>query len=117
MDVEVRIDAAGDASCQIGHCHPFFGLGWGDTAPDGTTDKTATGPVSGRLLLGHSVRPAGVEWVTGPGRRIDIKTVRKDVSRLTGVRPGLGTHPHADQSIHRSGGSASGHLNPRCRKE
>src|SRR3984885_5232447 len=35
MDVEVRIDPAGDASCQIGHCHPFVGLGWGDTAPAG----------------------------------------------------------------------------------
>ena len=29
MDVEVRIDPAGDSSCQIGHCHPFVGLGWG----------------------------------------------------------------------------------------
>ena len=71
--------------------------------------------MSGRLLLGHSVRPAGVEWVTGPGRRIELKTVPKDVSRFAGVRPGLGTHPHADQSIHRSGGSFSGRFNPRCR--
>ena len=29
MDVEVRIDAAGDASWQIGHCHPFVGFGLG----------------------------------------------------------------------------------------
>ena len=29
MDVEVRIDPAGDAPCQSGHCHPFVGLGWG----------------------------------------------------------------------------------------
>jgi hypothetical protein len=43
MDVEVRIDAAGDAPWQSGHCHPFVGLGWGDTAPSGTTDRTATG--------------------------------------------------------------------------
>ena len=43
MDVEVRIYPAGDASCHSGHCHPFVGLGWGDTAPSGTTDKTATG--------------------------------------------------------------------------
>jgi hypothetical protein len=43
MDVEVRIDPAGDAPCQSGHCHPFVGLGWGDTAPSGTTDRTATG--------------------------------------------------------------------------
>jgi hypothetical protein len=34
---------------------------------------------------------------------------------MFGVRPGLGTHPHADQTVHRSGGSLSGHLNPRCR--
>jgi hypothetical protein len=43
MDVEVRIDPAGDAPCQIGHCHPFVGLVWGDTAPSGTTDRTAMG--------------------------------------------------------------------------
>jgi hypothetical protein len=43
MDVEVRIDPAGDAPCQIGHCHPFVGLVWGDTTPSGTTDKTAMG--------------------------------------------------------------------------
>jgi hypothetical protein len=29
MDVEVRIDASGDASWQIGHCHPFVGFGLG----------------------------------------------------------------------------------------
>ena len=45
--------------------------------------------------------------MTGPGRRIDIKTAREDVSRFPGVRPGLGTYPHADQSVHRSGGSLS----------
>jgi hypothetical protein len=42
----------------------------------------------------------GVEWVTGPGRRIELRTAPKDVSRFFRVRPGLGTHPHADQSIH-----------------
>ena len=73
------------------------------------------GACTGRLLLGHSVRPAGVEWVTGPGRRIVRRTVRKDVSRFAGVRLGLGAHPHADQSIHRSGGSSSGRFNPGCR--
>ena len=40
-----------------------------------------------------------------PGRRIVIKTVRKDVSRIVGVRPGLGIHPHADRFLHRGGGS------------
>ena len=39
----------------------------------------------------------GVEWVTGPGRRIVLKTVLTDVSRIIGVRPGLDTHSHADQ--------------------
>ena len=29
MDVEVCIDAARDAPCQSGHCHPFVGLGLG----------------------------------------------------------------------------------------
>jgi hypothetical protein len=38
-----------------------------------------------------------------PGRRIVIKTVRKDVSRIVGVRPGLGIHPHADRYPHRGG--------------
>ena len=103
------IDAARDAPCQSGHCHPFVGLGWGDTAPSGTTDRTATG-LCRQAPIGHCVRPAGVEWVTGPGRRIELKTVPKDVSRFAGVRPGLGTHPHADQSVHRSGGSFSGHF-------
>ena len=30
-----------------------------------------------RLLVGHSVRPVGVGWVSEPGRRIVIKTVRR----------------------------------------
>jgi hypothetical protein len=29
MDIEVRIDTAGDASWQSGHCHPFVGFGLG----------------------------------------------------------------------------------------
>ncbi len=57
MDVEVRIDPAGDASWQSGHCHPFFGLVWGDTAPSGTTDKTATGLYRQAPL--RSLRPTG----------------------------------------------------------
>src|SRR6185312_11692783 len=34
---------------------------------------------------------------------------------LHGVRPGLGTHPHADQFSLRSGGPSAADLNPRCR--
>jgi hypothetical protein len=57
VDVEVRIDAAGDASWQSGYCHPFVGLGWGDTAPSGTTDRTATGLY--RQAPMRSLRPTG----------------------------------------------------------
>ena len=82
MDVEVRIDAAGDASCQIGHCHPFVGLGWGDTAPAGR--RTGQRRACVRQAPIRSLRPTGgVEWVTGPGRRIERKTVPKDVSRFS----------------------------------
>jgi len=105
VDVEVGVDPAGDPACQSGHRHPFRCLGWGGTAPSGTTDRTAVG-LLGRLLLGHSVRPVGVGWVSEPGRQIDRRTVRKDVSRKTRVRPGLGIHPHADRISHRSGGPA-----------
>jgi hypothetical protein len=44
VDVEVRIDAAGDASWQIGHCHPFvgFGLGWHRTKRDDGQDSDGT---------------------------------------------------------------------------
>ena len=82
MDVEVRIDAAGDASCQSGHCHPFVGLGWGDTAPAGR--RTGQRRACVRQAPIRSLRPTGgVEWVTGPGRRIERKTVPKDVSRFS----------------------------------
>src|ERR1700712_109487 len=51
-------------------------LGSGDTTPIGTTDRTAMG-LYDRLLVGHSARPCGVGWVSEPGRRIVIKTVRR----------------------------------------
>ena len=57
MHVALCIDAAGDAPCQSGHCHPFVELGWGDTAPSGTTDKTATGLY--RQAPMRSLRPTG----------------------------------------------------------
>ena len=63
----------------------------------------------------RSLRPTGGCRVGDRARPTDrTKTVPKDVSRFSGVRPGLGTHPHADQSVHRNGGSLSGQLNPRC---
>jgi hypothetical protein len=66
VDVEVRIDAAGHASCQSGHRHPFLGrLGWHRTR--WTTDKTAMGrlrassyevtPSNRRVSVGDRARP------------------------------------------------------------
>ena len=57
MDVEVRIDAAGDAPCQSGHCHPFVGLGWGDTAPAGR--RTRQRRACFRQAPMRSLRPTG----------------------------------------------------------
>ena len=55
----------------------------------------------------RSLRPTGgVEWMSKPGRRIVIKTVRKTSAGIVGVRPGLGIHPHADRFPNRGGGSA-----------
>src|SRR5271155_1595529 len=112
MDVEVRIDTTDNAPCQSGHCHPFFSA-WFGVAPHqvGRRTRQRRACVAGSYEVTPSTRQ-GVEWVTGPGRRIERKTVPKDVSRTVGVRPGLGTHPYADQSTYSSGGSLSGHFNP-----
>jgi hypothetical protein len=81
MHVEVRIDAADDASWQSGHCHPFVGLGWGDTAPSGTTDRTARGlyrqaPIrslrpTGRCRVGDRARPTDRTKDSPKGRQPD----------------------------------------------
>ena len=57
VHVEVRIDAAGDASCQSGHCHPFVGLDWGDTAPAGRRTRQRRARV--RQAPMRSLRPTG----------------------------------------------------------
>ena len=65
----------------------------------------------------RSLRPTGgcrVGDRARPTNRTKDSPKRTSAGNI-GVRPGLGTHPHADQSIHRSGGSFSDHLNPRCR--
>jgi hypothetical protein len=75
VDVEVGVDASGDAIGQAVHCH-LLRLRLGDgTAPAGRADKTATG-LCDRLLVGH-VPPDrfGVGWVSEPGRRIIFRTV------------------------------------------
>jgi len=81
VHVEVCIDPADDAPCQIGHCHPFVGLGWGDTAPSGTTDKTARGlyrqaPMrslrpTGRCRVGDRARPTDRTKDSPKGRQPD----------------------------------------------
>jgi hypothetical protein len=58
MDVEVRIDLAGDVRARVVTVIPSFGFGWGDTEPGGTTDKTATGPCeAGSYEVTPSDRP------------------------------------------------------------
>ena len=79
---------------------PSLASGWGGTAPAGTTDRTATG-LYDRLLVGHSARPVGVGWVleTRPTDRSQ-DSPRRDVSRMSWVRPGSSTHPNADPPRH-----------------
>ena len=92
VGVEVGVDTSGDPKWQGGHCHPFVGkrLGWHRTA--GTTDRTATG-LYGRLLVGHSVRPVGVGWVSEPGRRIVIKTAHMGRQPVESGQTWFGHHP------------------------
>ena len=59
---------------------------------------------TGRCRVGDRARSTDRTQDSPEGRQPEI-----------GVRPGLGTHPYADESLHRSGGSLSGHFNPRCR--
>jgi hypothetical protein len=74
-----------------------------------------------RLLEGHSVRPRGVGWVSEPGRRIVIKTVRRrqpvklesdpaghPPTTLTHQHRQINGHPHILAAGWRTVGSTSG---------
>lgn len=89
-----------------------FVMVWGDTAPIGTTDRTAMG-LYDRLLVGHSVRLVGVGWVSEPGRRIVIKTVRRrQPESLSQTRQD--THP---TTLTRPNDQINSSANPCCRVE
>ena len=65
----------------------------------------------------RSLRPTGWRRVSvraGPTDRLEDspKGRQPDLHR---VRPGSGTHPHADQFCLCSGGPSAGYVNPRCR--
>ena len=57
LDLELLIDAAGDASCQSAHCHPFVGLGWVDTTSAGRWTGQRRACVRQAPIL--SLRPTG----------------------------------------------------------
>jgi hypothetical protein len=86
----------------------------GDTAParrwTGQRRACAAGSYevtpSDRLVSGECPSQAD-ESTSGQSERTS--------AGFDGVRPGSGTHPHADQLSLRSGGPSAGYLNPRCR--
>ena len=91
-----------------------FRLGW--VTPHRQDDgQDSEGPV--RQAPMRSLRPTGwcrVSVRAGPTDRLeDSPRGRQPV--LHGVRPGSGTHPHADQFCLCSGGPSAGYVNPRCR--
>ena len=113
MDVEVRVDPSGDAARDSGHRHLVLSLGLGDTAParrwTGQRRACAAGSYevtpSDRLVSGECPSRAD-ESTSGQSERTS--------AGFDGVRPGSGTHPHADQFSLRSGGPSAGYVNPRC---
>jgi hypothetical protein len=114
VGVEVRVDPSGDLARDSGHCHLFFSLGVGDTAPTrrwtGQRWACAAGSYevtpSDRLVSGECPSQAD-ESTSGQSERTS--------AGIDGVRPGSGIHPHADQFSLRSGGPSAGYVNPRCR--
>src|ERR1700677_5106375 len=57
MDLEVCIDPAGDAPCQIGHCHPF--LDWVGVTPHQAARRTRQRRACVRQAPMRSLRPTG----------------------------------------------------------
>src|ERR1700728_1951870 len=65
----------------------------------------------------RSLRPTGWRRVSvraGPTDRLEDSPEGRQPD-LHWVRPGSGTHPHADQFCLCSGGPSAGYVNPRCR--
>src|SRR5271168_5134256 len=65
----------------------------------------------------RSLRPTGWRRVSvraGPTDRLEDSPEGRQPD-LHRVRPGSGTHPHADQFCLCSGGPSAGYVNPRCR--
>ena len=108
VDVEVRVDPSGDSARDSGHRHLFLSLGVGDTAParrwTGQRWACAAGSYevtpSDRLVSGECPSQAD-ESSSGQSERTS--------AGIDGVRPGSGTHPHADQFSLRDGGPSAGY--------
>src|SRR3954452_23107024 len=81
---------------------PFcWRLGWHRTSRAGGQDSD--GPLRQAPSRSLPSNRFGVEWMLGPGRRINIKTVRQP--EFPGVRPGSSTHPNGDAHPKPTGGS------------
>jgi len=91
-----------------------FRLGW--VTPHRRNDgQDSEWPV--RQAPMRSLRPTG--WCRGecPSRADESPSGQSERTSagVDGVRPGSGTHPHADHFSFRSGGPSAGYLKPRCR--
>ena len=114
MHVEMRVDPSGDPARDSGHRHPFH-PGFGMTPHQSDDGQDSDGPV--RQAPMRALRRTGrcrVRVRARPTNRLeDSPRGRQPV--FDGVRPGSGTHPHADYFSLRSGGPSAGYVNPRCR--
>ena len=65
----------------------------------------------------RSLRPTGRRRVRCPSQADESTSGQSERTSagIDGVRPGSGTHPHADHLSLRSGGPSAGYVNPRCR--
>ena len=92
---------------------PSLDLGWGDTAPSGTTDRTATGL---REAGSYEVTPCDRVLSSGSPGQADESISRQSERTSAGVvESDLAWAPTHTLTMHRSGGSLSGRFNPRCR--
>ena len=86
----------------------------GDTAPAGRWTGQRRACAAGSYEVTPSDRLVSGEC---PSRADESNSgqSKRTSAGFDGVRPGSGTHPHADQFSLRSGGPSAVYLNPRCR--
>ena len=112
VDVEVCVDPSGDAPRDSGHRHLFLSLGVGDTAPPERWTGQRWACAAGSYEVTPSDRSVSGECPSRADVSISGQSERTSAG-FDGVRPGSGTHPHADQLSLRSGGPSAAYINPR----